>query len=60
MTMNILNQLETAWAGKTCLCFERLESTQEYAKVLAKDLTVHGTLIIADTQTAGKGRSHDL
>jgi len=56
MTMNILNQLETVWAGKTCLCFERLESTQEYAKVLAKDSTVHGTLIIADTQTAGKGR----
>lgn len=56
MKMNILNELETAWAGKTCLCFDILDSTQEYAKVLAKDTKVHGTLITADLQTAGKGR----
>ena len=56
MRMNILSQLETAWAGKTCLCFDVLESTQEYAKVLGADSGVHGTLIVADTQTAGKGR----
>lgn len=56
MRMNILNQLETAWAGKTCLCFDILDSTQEYAKKLAKEQNVHGTLIMAETQTAGKGR----
>jgi len=56
MRMKILNQLETAWAGKTCLCFDSLESTQEYAKDLAKDSDVHGTLIVAESQTAGKGR----
>ena len=56
MRMNILNQLETAWAGKTCLCFDILDSTQEYGKKLAKDSAVHGTLIVADSQTAGKGR----
>lgn len=56
MRMNILNQLETAWAGKTCLCFDTLDSTQEYAKKLAKKQNVHGTLITAETQTAGKGR----
>ena len=56
MKMNILNQLETTWAGKTCLCFDVLESTQEYAKELAKDSFIHGTLVVADRQTAGKGR----
>ena len=56
MKTEILNQLETAWAGKTCLCFPALESTNDYAKELAKQECVHGTLIVADTQTAGKGR----
>ncbi len=56
MKMKRLNQLETAWAGKTCLCFDTLESTQKYAKELATGQGVHGTLIIADTQTEGKGR----
>lgn len=56
MKLEILNQLETAWAGKTCLCFPALESTNDYAKELAKQECVHGTLIVADTQTAGKGR----
>ena len=56
MRMNLLNELETAWAGKTCLCFDILDSTQEYGKELAKTESVHGTLIVADSQTAGKGR----
>lgn len=56
MKTKILNQLETAWAGKTCLCFDRLDSTNDYGKVLAKQKSVHGVLIVADTQTAGKGR----
>lgn len=56
MRTEILNQLETAWAGKTCLCFPTLESTNDYAKELSKKESVHGTLIVADTQTAGKGR----
>ncbi len=56
MRIKILNELETAWAGKTCLCFDTLDSTQEYGKELAKTESVHGTLIVADAQTAGKGR----
>lgn len=56
MKTEILNQLETAWAGKSCLCFDVLESTNDYGKELAKKQPVHGTLIVADTQTAGKGR----
>lgn len=56
MKKKILNKLETAWAGKTCLCFDTLDSTNDYAKALAKREAVHGTLIVADAQTAGKGR----
>ena len=56
MRINILKKLETAWAGKTCLCFDVLDSTQTYGKELALREDVHGTLIVADTQSAGKGR----
>lgn len=56
MREKILNHLETVWAGQTCLCFPVLDSTNEYGKALAKSQTVHGTLIVADTQNAGKGR----
>lgn len=56
MRTKILNELKTAWAGKTCLCFDTLDSTNDYAKALVKNESVHGTLIVADTQTAGKGR----
>ena len=41
MKTEILNQLETAWAGKTCLCFPALESTNDYAKELAEILPSH-------------------
>ena len=51
-----LKTLETAWAGKTCLCFDALDSTNDYGKILSEKQKVHGTLIVADTQTAGKGR----
>ncbi len=51
-----LKTFETAWAGKTCLCFDTLESTNDYGKILSEKQKVHGTLIVADTQTAGKGR----
>lgn len=56
MRINILKQLETAWAGKTCLCFDSMESTQNYGKELGKKEPVHGTLILAEEQTAGRGR----
>ena len=56
MRTKILNELKTAWAGRTCLCFDTLESTNDYARELSKRESVHGTLIVADTQSAGKGR----
>lgn len=56
MRTKILNKLKTAWAGKTCLCFDTLDSTNDYAKKILKEQKVHGILIVADSQTAGKGR----
>ena len=35
---------------------DEIDSTNEFAKGLAREGAVHGTLIIADTQTEGKGR----
>lgn len=48
--------LQTEWAGRTALCFDVLDSTNSYAKELLQKQPVHGWLITADTQTAGKGR----
>ena len=36
--------------------FETLDSTNTYAKKLAAEGAPHGTVIIADRQTAGRGR----
>lgn len=52
----ILKDLNTRWAGKPCLSFETLGSTNDHGMSLAKEQSVHGKLIVADTQTAGRGR----
>lgn len=56
MRNNILKHLKTTWAGQTCLCFPVLDSTNEYGKRLAKTDCVHGTLVVAESQSSGKGR----
>ena len=56
MKNKILTELKTVWAGQTCLCFDTLESTNDYAKELLKQEDCHGSLVVADCQTAGKGR----
>ncbi len=39
------------------ICLDRIDSTNNYAKNLALNGTPHGTLITANEQTAGRGRS---
>lgn len=46
----------TAWAGQEIFCFDSLDSTNTKAKELADKGYPGGTLVIADTQIAGKGR----
>ena len=56
MKEQILKELKTEWAGHTCHYFETLNSTNDHAKSLLKEGACHGTLVVADCQTGGKGR----
>ena len=49
--------LQTERMGKKIRYFSRIDSTNQYAKRIAEEGAEDGTLIIADEQTAGKGRS---
>ena len=48
--------MKTKWAGREVVFFEETGSTNEEAKVLAEKGLPHGTLVVADSQTLGKGR----
>jgi BirA family biotin operon repressor/biotin-[acetyl-CoA-carboxylase] ligase len=51
------NHLTTSIVGKQVFYYKSVNSTMEIARKLAKDGAVEGTVIIADIQTAGRGRS---
>jgi BirA family biotin operon repressor/biotin-[acetyl-CoA-carboxylase] ligase len=48
--------LTTKWAGKQLCYMETVDSTNTKAKQLAEEGAVHGTLVVANQQTQGKGR----
>ncbi|WP_188453883.1 biotin--[acetyl-CoA-carboxylase] ligase [Virgibacillus oceani] len=48
--------LNTKWLGKKVIHKPTTASTQHIAHQLAQESAPHGTIIIADEQTAGKGR----
>jgi BirA family transcriptional regulator, biotin operon repressor / biotin---[acetyl-CoA-carboxylase] ligase len=48
--------LDTKWLGKKIIHKESTPSTQIVAHQLAQEGAEHGTVVIADEQTAGKGR----
>ncbi len=50
------SRLETSRMGRQIRCFSRIDSTNQYAKKAAEDGAADGMLVIADEQTAGKGR----
>ncbi|MCI5648124.1 MAG: biotin--[acetyl-CoA-carboxylase] ligase [Fusicatenibacter sp.] len=52
----ISNAVHTKWAGKTVHFAKEVDSTNEWAKKLGKEGAVHGTLAVAEFQSAGKGR----
>lgn len=49
--------LETEWLGHHIIHKESVSSTQKLAHIAALDGAEHGTIVIADEQTGGKGRS---
>lgn len=48
--------LATKFVGQNIVCFESISSTNEVAKELADEGAPEGTVVIAEEQTAGKGR----
>jgi BirA family biotin operon repressor/biotin-[acetyl-CoA-carboxylase] ligase len=52
----IKSRLNTKFVGRQLHYYRRLATTMETAKELAKKGTAEGTVIIADMQTAGRGR----
>ncbi len=56
----ITNNLETRFIGQRVIYYPSLTSTMEVAKREAQQGAVEGTTIIADEQTAGKGRMKRL
>lgn len=50
------DSLHTAWAGSQIVYLDSTASTNDVAKGLASNGAAHGTLVIANAQTAGRGR----
>lgn len=50
------SRMQTVWAGKNLVYLDTVDSTNNYAKKLAEEGAAHGTLVVADVQSGGKGR----
>ena len=48
--------VDTKWAGKTVVYYDKIDSTNNRAKEAGDNGAAHGTLFVADMQVAGKGR----
>jgi BirA family biotin operon repressor/biotin-[acetyl-CoA-carboxylase] ligase len=53
---SILKGLKTQVIGKKLFVFESIDSTNACAKTLAETGTIEGTVVVADHQSAGRGR----
>lgn len=47
---------QTQWAGQRVVYLDAVDSTNKYARALAAQGAAHGTLVLADTQSGGRGR----
>ena len=52
----ILKSMNTEWAGREVTYFDLTDSTNVQARILAENGAPHGTLVVADKQSGGKGR----
>lgn len=57
-TAELASRMKTDWAGRQVFYEDEVDSTNNWAKRLAESTAdpPHGTLVVADQQTAGKGR----
>ena len=54
--MSLQQHLRTHWLGNTIYPFEQIDSTNSQALQIIEVGTPHGTVVLANQQTAGKGR----
>ena len=52
----LASMLHTQWIGTRLEYFDETDSTNTRARKLAEEGAPHGTLVIADSQSSGKGR----
>ena len=52
----ISSRMQTRWAGKKVYFYDSVGSTNVQARRLAEEGAPHGSLIVTDMQTAGRGR----
>lgn len=50
-----IKKAKTLYLGKNIIYFESIDSTQDYAKQIAKEKAQKGTVVLAEFQTKGKG-----
>ena len=55
-TDEVRSWLSSKWLGKELYYQESVDSTNTWAKKLAEEGAPNGTVVLADEQTAGKGR----
>ncbi len=48
--------VKTKWAGRQVIYYDETDSTNIQARLAGEKQAEHGTLVVADRQTAGKGR----
>lgn len=54
---NIYHSLKTKWVGRSLVCLDKTSSTNDVARRLIQEDAMHGTLVIAEEQTSGRGRA---
>lgn len=52
----VKSRIHTKWLAQNCLYLDSVDSTNNYAKRIAEEGALEGTLVMADEQTGGKGR----
>jgi BirA family biotin operon repressor/biotin-[acetyl-CoA-carboxylase] ligase len=52
----VQSKLKTSTFGKKILAFETIDSTNNCARAISGDLTPEGTVVVAESQTSGRGR----
>jgi BirA family biotin operon repressor/biotin-[acetyl-CoA-carboxylase] ligase len=53
----VRRRLPTEWLGQTIASYETLTSTNDVARTMSADGAPHGTIVVAEEQVEGRGRS---